>query len=155
MAGGVTDKDMGMSQITAELKKFAGSYVKVGILENAGQKDGVDVAEYATWNENGVMGKNGKWKIPPRPFVKGWSDTEKTNIEGRIKNVYGRVAAGEVTAEKALETIGQYGKTGIQGYIRRGNFTPDAPATIKAKGSSTPLIDTGTLRNSVNYEVSK
>lgn len=36
-----------------------------------------------------------------------------------------------------------------------GNWIPNAPATIKRKGSSQPLIDTGRLRKSITYEILK
>lgn len=34
-----------------------------------------------------------------------------------------------------------------------GEWTPNSPATIRAKGSEMPLIDTGNLRNSITYKV--
>ena len=37
--------------------------------------------------------------------------------------------------------------------IGRGHFVPNAPNTIKQKGSSQPLIDTGRMRNSVSHKV--
>lgn len=36
----------------------------------------------------------------------------------------------------------------------RNNWAPNKPSTIKAKGSSRPLIDTGELRKSITYVVS-
>ena len=36
-----------------------------------------------------------------------------------------------------------------------GSFTPNKPATIKRKGSSRPLIDTGHLRQSITSKVVK
>ena len=38
-------------------------------------------------------------------------------------------------------------------HIRNGNWVPNAPATIRRKGSDRPLIDTGQLVNAVEYEV--
>ena len=34
-----------------------------------------------------------------------------------------------------------------------GTLTPNAPSTIKKKGSSRPLIDTGQLRQSISNKV--
>ena len=34
-----------------------------------------------------------------------------------------------------------------------GEWTPNSPATIRAKGSESPLIDTGRLRNAITYKV--
>ena len=37
--------------------------------------------------------------------------------------------------------------------INKGPFTPNAPATVKRKGSSQPLIDTGNLRKSITFVI--
>ena len=39
----------------------------------------------------------------------------------------------------------------IQRKIVDGTFEPNAPSTIRKKGSSRPLIDTGRMRQSVNF----
>ena len=39
--------------------------------------------------------------------------------------------------------------------IVNGGFEPNKESTVKRKGSSKPLIDTGTMRNAVSYEVVK
>lgn len=153
MPASVQDNDMGLKRILSELKKFENYVVKAGILSGSGEVDGVSIVEYATWNENGVAGKKGKWKIPPRPFVKGWADSNKAQIKSTIERLYSQVADGRITAATALDKLGVFAKSGIQSYIRRGNFVPNAASTIKQKGSSQPLIDTGALRNAVNYEV--
>lgn len=153
MSASVQDNDMGLKRILSELKKFENYVVKAGILSGSGEVDGVSIVEYATWNENGVAGKKGNWKIPPRPFIKGWADSNKAQIKFTIERLYSQVADGQITASTALDKLGVFAKSGIQSYIRRGNFVPNAPSTIKQKGSSQPLIDTGALRNAVNYEV--
>lgn len=153
MSASVKDNDMGLKRILSELKKFENYVVKAGILSGSGEVDGVSIVEYATWNENGVAGKKGNWKIPPRPFIKGWADSNKAQIKSTMERLYSQVADGQITASMALDKLGVFAKSGIQSYIRRGNFAPNAPSTIKKKGSSQPLIDSGAMRNAVNYEV--
>ena len=155
MSASVNDRDLGLNKILKEIKKFEGAVVKAGILEGSGSVDGVSIAQYATWNENGVAGKKGKWKIPPRPFIKGWVVNNQKQIASIIQRLYGEVASGNITADEALNRLGVFAKSGIQSYIRRGDFVPNAPSTIRKKGSSQPLIDSGTMRNAVNYEVEK
>jgi hypothetical protein len=41
----------------------------------------------------------------------------------------------------------------IQHEITVLRHPPNAPATIRAKGSSKPLIDTGEMRQSVTYQI--
>ena len=153
MPASVNDRDLGLNKILKEIKKFKGAVVKAGILQGSGSVDGVSIVEYATRNENGVAGKKGKWKIPPRPFIKGWVTNNQKQIASTIQRLCGEVASGNITADGALNRLGVFAKSGIQSYIRRGDFVPNAPATIRKKGSSQPLIDTGALRNAVNYEV--
>ncbi len=50
--------------------------------------------------------------------------------------------------ESALEQIQEAFKS--EGF---GEWTENSPATIKAKGSSSPLIDTGRLRKAITYKV--
>ena len=59
------------------------------------------------------------------------------------------------SAESVLKKIGIFQKDLMQEKITSGSFTPNAPATIKKKGSSHPLIDSGRMRQSVNYVIQK
>ena len=63
-----------------------------------------------------------------------------------------KVAQGG-TAQGALEALGVFGKGLVQEKISTGDFEPNAPSTIRKKGSDKPLIDTGRLRQSVNYVI--
>ena len=46
-------------------------------------------------------------------------------------------------------------KREIQQSIRQLRTPPNSPLTIAMKGSSNPLINTGKLRNSVDFEIIK
>lgn len=151
---GVTDIDKGYKKIIQSIKDLGVNGVNVGIASDKINKEGVSVAQYAYWNEVGVESKDGKgWKIPPRPFMRGWADSNKENIKQTMQSVAQAVSSGKIEAETAVERIGQYCQDGIKSYIRRGDFTPNSPATIEKKGSSRPLIDTGTMRRSIRYEI--
>ena len=63
------------------------------------------------------------------------------------------VIAGKRTKDEVLELLGQQCVGQIQERISEGIDPPNAPSTIRQKGSSTPLIDTGALRSAVNYRV--
>lgn len=51
------------------------------------------------------------------------------------------------------QTLGAMAVADIQQYMVTARFTPLAPITIKRKGSSKPLIDTGQMRQSITYRV--
>ena len=151
---GVTDIDKGYKKIIQSIKDLGVNGINVGISKDKTNHEGVSIAQYAYWNEVGVESKDGKgWKIPPRPFMRGWADSNKENIKQTMQSVAQAVSSGKIEAETAVERIGQYCQDGIKSYIRRGDFTPNSPATIEKKGSSRPLIDTGTMRNSIRYEI--
>jgi hypothetical protein len=162
MAGN-TDTDMGLEAIFKEIEVFKNSCVKVGVTEDVGGTKGdgdATVAEYAAWNEMGVMGppvsehgEPGGWFIPPRPFIRGFVDAKREQIGKTIERLYGQVNDGKMFAKTALGRLGQFGESGIKSYIRTGDFRPNAERTKKRKKSSKPLIDTGTLRNSIRFQV--
>ena len=52
-----------------------------------------------------------------------------------------------------MMNIGMLVKGLMQEEIVRGNFVPNAEATIRQKGSDKPLIDSGLMRASVNYQI--
>lgn len=54
-----------------------------------------------------------------------------------------------------LKEIGIFQKDLIQEKITDGDFAPNAESTIRQKGSSKPLIDSGRMRQSVNYVIQK
>jgi phage gpG-like protein len=168
-AHGFTDTDMGLKNIRNEMKKLGSLSIKAGIVEGSGEQDGVSIAEYATYNELGVPAKPGsdkKWRIPPRPFVRGWVENKAENIKTTQKMLVKLVAEGKMDAETAIRRLGELAQDGIKSYIKTGTFTPNSDVTIngskpnkkgkkfiKGKGSSKPLIDTGTLRNSIRFQI--
>lgn len=157
----IQDKDLGLGDIRKNIAALATMAVKAGIVEGSGQQDGVNIAEYAARNEYGVKGPPvsehgaGKWFIPPRPFIRGWTDNKAENIKATEEKIFKKVSDGAWDAEDALMRLGEFAQDGIKSYIRTGTFTPNADSTIKRKGSSKPLIDAGTMRNEVRYEVVK
>ena len=56
-------------------------------------------------------------------------------------------------AEQILKELGLFQKDLMQNEIITGDFVPNAPSTIRRKGSSKPLIDTGRMRQAVNYVI--
>lgn len=140
----VIDKDMGYQTIITNLSRLEGT-VKVGIMADAGsEKDGASLVEVATYNEFGTQ------HIPARPFVR--QTTDKGAWGSMAARLEDRVAHG-MDPHQALEILGNKAEGDMKATIGRGHFVPNAPNTIKQKGSSQPLIDTGRMRNSVSHKV--
>ena len=99
--------------------------------------------EVALWNEFGTE------RIPSRPFLR----TAQNKAIKRGDNIV-RVRMEENSdVEQICKDIGLMLQDEIKGQITHGTFVPNAPSTIKRKGSSHPLIDTGNLRQSVHWGV--
>jgi hypothetical protein len=161
-AQGYTDTDMGLKDILKEMEKLKSMCVKVGVTEDVGSQTtdgGLTVADIAYRNEVGVLGPpvsqhgGGKWFIPPRPFVRGFADGKREQIAKTMERLGKSVTGGKLDAETAIRRLGEYGQSGVKSYIRNGPHTSNADSTIAKKKSSQPLIDTGTLRNSIRYQV--
>lgn len=134
----------------AELDKMKHLEVRVGYQAGEATDDnGVDMCDIAMWNE---LGTSGVHPIPARPFMRQSVDENEDKIRAYCAQQAKAIARGG-TAEEALKKIGIHMKGIVQKTIKEGSFTPNAPSTIRKKKSDKPLIDTGRLRQSVNYYI--
>lgn len=107
------------------------------------------VEEYAIFNEYGTS------RIPKRPFFRLSVGTQKAQneIKEYLNTQIENIISGELTGQGAYENLGTFVVQKIKKTIMSGNFAPNDAKTIKRKGSSTPLIDTHSLYNSISYEI--
>lgn len=127
-----------------ELKKLE---VRVGFQRgDAQEEDGTDMCDVAAYNELGTD------HIPARPFIRQSVDDNESKIKSFLKGEVKDFAQGK-SAEQILKEIGIFQKDLMQDKITSGSFAPNAESTIKKKGSSKPLVDTGRMRQSVNYVI--
>ena len=133
-----------LSEIARGLDKAA--KVRIGFLENATYPDGKPVAMIAAIQEFGAPARN----IPPRPFFRQMIAAKSPEWPQAIADL------AVSTDYDAAAMLGQTGEA-IAGQLRESiiNLTepPLAPATVARKGSDKPLISTGNMLNSVDYEV--
>lgn len=133
----------------AELAKSlqSGAEVRVGFLDNATYPDGTSVALVAVVQDFGSP-VNG---IPPRPFFRNMVADKSPQWPNTMANLL------RANNYDARLTLGQMG-AGIAGQLRQSihdtNAPPLAASTIAAKGHTKPLVDTGHLLQSVDFEVS-
>ena len=125
-------------------KSFKNATLEVGFFENARYPNGTYVASVAKWQELGTI------HIPPRPFMR---PTIENKQESWVRFVNQQSAKG-VPTDKIFAQLGELIKGQIITKIGSVNTPPLKKTTIKAKGSSKPLIDTGIMRRSVTYVVS-
>lgn len=131
------------------LQELSKLEVRVGFQAGEAQEeDGTDICEVAAYNELGTE------HIPARPFLRKSVDENVNKINSFMKAKVRDLTQG-VSGEQVLKEIGIFQKDLIQEKITSGGFAPNADSTIAKKGSSKPLIDTGRMRQSVNYVIQK
>lgn len=90
-------------------------------------------------------------KIPERSFLRTGHDENVDRIITQTERAIGQVLAGKMTVDDMLDLYGQQMATAIKKYIRDLKEPPNHPYTIKQKGSSNPLVDTGQLIDSITW----
>ena len=138
--------DHGFDNIIRQALKLDGKGVKVGIRRGKGSHDGTDMLDIAVYNHFGTA------TIPARPFVSDCAEKNAGQIQEVQKRLVYRVYQGGLSADGALAQLGAWYVNVQKGHILHGGWTPNAPATVKRKGSNRPLVDTGQLVNTVDWE---
>jgi hypothetical protein len=137
--------------VRAVLNRAHSLSVFVGFLEGAHGKGPITNAQLAYIHEHGAPGAN----IPARPFLRPpIEDNDAKLVEiltKGLKRALNTLVVSDV--DVAYERTGLAAVGMVQNYMSTGRFTPLKPATVRRKGSSQPLIDTGQLRQSVTHVV--
>lgn len=136
-------------RIQRELKELEKLLVAVGFPAGGPtDENGVSVAEYAAYNDLGTV------TSPSRPFLRDSVNNHAAEFNQFQSSLIREIMNGG-TARQALEKLGVYAKGIVQEQITDGSYAANSKFTINRKGSAKPLIDTGLMRESVNYEVRK
>lgn len=96
------------------------------------------------------------WQIPPRPIIEPVIKKNKDLIGDYMKKAGQLILSGDPESGKSkLEELGLRMATKVkENFVSPENgWAANAPSTIAAKGSDKPLIDTGSLMNSISYIV--
>lgn len=173
----VKKKGVSVAALLREASQLEASEIVAGVRSAKGaesypQEEGVKgppprLIDIAVWNHFGTT-KPVHRKIPPRPFITQPFDTHRQRYESYldktaskvidqlVKNARGSGAeSAQAVVDGRLNRLGLMVVGDIQQDIADRKFTPNAPSTIKKKGSSTPLVDNGQLRRSIDYELRK
>lgn len=141
----------GGSRLEEALRKMAdnlnkGKEVRVGFLEGATYPDGTSVPMVAAIQNYGAPAAG----IPPRPFFSGMV---KEKSPDWADSMAGALKANDYDAKVALGQMGEGIKGQLQGSITDLTEPELADSTKAAKGFDAPLIDTGHMQSSVDFEV--
>lgn len=171
-------KDGVMKALEAIAKRMGGGEVAVGFLEGATYPDGTSVAQVAFWDE---YGHGGRFPAPPRPFFRNMIEAESPTWPGKMAALAKatdydgpRVLAlmGEDIKGALQESITNLSAPALSETTKMlRSIYGNNPGEIRArdvlaaqqlvkegeKGASgtqaKPLVWTGHMLNSVDYEV--
>ncbi|OOF52560.1 hypothetical protein [Rodentibacter trehalosifermentans] len=141
-------KDLGLADEIKFAQELDGAQIKIGIQadEKGEYENGASVLDVAAWNEFGTN------KIPSRPFIRQCFSDNLPALEKGLRIVAVKVLNGE-EPKIALSQLGQWYQDKQKECLLHFPWKPNAASTVKAKGSSKPLVDTSQLVNSIRYKV--
>lgn len=150
MGGRVQVIDHGLERLLGALEKAdAHLELTVGLHAEEGgapaKGSGLTMVEVAELNEFGSP----EGLIPPRPAISGWADENEERAIGDTRKAFEKSIEDRALPIERLEQLAQKYAGEVQQKIADGVPPQNADSTIRKKGSSTPLIDTGTFRSSI------
>lgn len=128
--------------------------VTVGVPEGAMHRsngESISMALLAHIQNSGSVSRG----IPARPFLIPALQHNQDKYIKYLKSQTVSLILGKVALSRVLNMLGQMAEADVKKYFTGGHFAPLSASTIKAKGSSRPLIDTGQLRQSITYKIER
>lgn len=107
-------------------------------------------------HKNGLHVKNSTTEIviPERSFLRSGFDSCHLKAVDRAERILPLVISGEMDEEQFYEAIGAILRDGIQDYAEDLKSPPKHEFTLKRNGGkANPLVDTGDMINSIEFEV--
>lgn len=138
-------------KIVALLDGLTGTRVDIGILPEEGNQlvGDATLAQIALWNEYGTS------EIPARPAFRQFTQSDVASRAGEQLTADLQQADTAEDCEMALARFGERMAEGLWTSIDNFINPPNAEATVKKKGFNKPLVETGRLRDSVAWALSK
>lgn len=155
MPGKVFDKDTGYRRIKRNFQRLMqGRSVTIGIQGSQGtqkHKGGITNAALGFIHEFGAPGAG----VPQRSFLRSTVDRNR----GQIKRMLEKAARNAVDTgdlDQRLAIVGEKVRSEVIETIDKSiGIEPNAPSTIRKKGSSKPLVDSGVLKGAISSKVRK
>jgi hypothetical protein len=152
----VIDIDRGMKAMVRRFKRDQrGPYVTVGI-------QGTEASQTREFGQTNVAiaavhefgSRDGH--IPQRSFLRSTMDREHSRLLKLLEMGVKKTALTGADVTMTLSTVGEVARAACVRTIDQSiGLKPNAPATIKRKRSTTPLIDEGILKRSITWKVHK
>ena len=144
------DVDRGYRRILRSMGATRSAKVYVGVRQGKTTEDGQSLALVAAANEFGTA----DGRIPERSFLRSTVEENRRRYGDILRDSVIKVAVlGVSTVDRELNRLGARAAGDVQEKIRSIDTPPNAPSTIARKGTDNPLIETGRLRQSIDWEV--
>jgi hypothetical protein len=150
-------KDTGMRAMFERAQQIKDAYVKVGVLADD-EKGGMHyeggeltVAEIAAINEYGTQ----DGRIPSRSFLRSTFEARREELAEMGREFIEKVVDGKLDLAIALGRMGAWLANKVKRAITDGTgIEPEnRPSTVRKKGSSRPLVDTGRMLAAITWSV--
>lgn len=152
-------------EVVAMMEELNGSKVKAGVLQEGKIKMIAVVQEFGesiavTPRMRAYLASQGLYlkketthiRIPERSFIRAGWDANERDILDKAEQLVRDAIAGGVSVEAVLDGTGQETRDRIRDYARDLRDPANHPFTIEQKGSSNPLVNTGNLIQTIDYE---
>lgn len=126
--------------------------VRIGFpagVQHKGDGDSIAMAELAAVHEFGAPSVG----IPERPFMRVSLQKNRPAYVALNRQNIKKILQKQMDIRTALGRLGELAKGDMQKEIAQGSFAPLKPSTIRRKGSSRPLVDSGQMRQSIAWEI--
>lgn len=159
-----------VSRVVDALKEVANSRLEIGIF---GEDDSkilmiASVHEFGvrirvTKAMRGFLGSQGLHlrkdtthiNIPERSFIRAGFDDNARDLQKQGEAILRKVVRLEISPQSYFDVLGGICVSAIQKYMTDLRNPPNTDFTVRRKGSSNPLIDTGRMRGAVTWKVRK
>ena len=132
--------DIGFEAYENRMNELISKKVDVGIQGGTHS----DIVNRAFWNEFGTK------KIPERSFLRSTLRKTRNELLTLSKEAVKKITFGS-SVDAELGRVGLFLEAECKNTILAGNFVPLHPWTIRRKGSSRPLIETGQMIASIRF----
>ena len=165
----VIDEDSGYNRALRALARMTGDPgITLGIHEEDGAEpyqrgsgQTVTTAMIGSFHEFGTLDRfdddspagDGRQGVPMRSFLRSTVDENRSKYSKAIAKGIGDVLDGKSTIKRALGRVGAVARGDVQKKIASGIEPALTAETVERKGSSKPLVDTGQLRQAIDYQV--
>lgn len=151
----------GLENKIKQLEKLNQITITYGIFgEKASQRSagggGLPVGVVARIQEEGLRSRDGRIRIPSRPFFTYSKIQIRRELPKIIARQFKLLWGNNNSIDNLLRQIGNYCKQTVINNIRDSSkYTPLSPITVRIKGNDIPLIDSGQMLGSVDYKINK